>query len=300
VAPLLALGEPEDRVARQEADLVVHEWGTFRSIVNADGRTVAWHPLEEPSDLPRFVYTLGLKGRLPATVRMETPVLYFHSDREMRVSVDVGFPGGTITEWYPRARAGRSGIRWRDIDLEPQARPDFPVEDRPSHYYPARETAASPLCACGGGRSDERERFLFYRGVGTFELPLSASVEGDGVRVRTRGAEIPAVVLLEKRDGRLGYAVHDRLAGETVMSRPFPGDSEDALALDLERILVGEGLYEDEARAMVATWRGSWFGEGLRVVYVVPRSFTDAVVPLTVTPSPRELVRVLVGRIDVM
>jgi len=35
-------------------------------------------------------------------------------------------------------------------------------------------------------------------------------------------------------------------------------------------------------------------------VYVVPRSFTDAVLPLSVTPRPAELVRVLVGRIDIV
>jgi hypothetical protein len=51
---------------------------------------------------------------------------------------------------------------------------------------------------------------------------------------------------------------------------------------------------------MVATWRETWLGEGLRILYLVPRDFTDAVLPLVVTPQPVELVRVLVGRIDVV
>src|SRR5262245_36582216 len=122
VALLPALGDGA-RASTPDPALVVHEWGTFRSKVTADGRPVPWYPLEETSDLPKFVYTSGLKGRLRATVRMETPVLYFHSDRETRVSVRVAFPRGTITEWYPRADAGGSVITWPAIDLLPGTTP---------------------------------------------------------------------------------------------------------------------------------------------------------------------------------
>jgi len=64
--------------------------------------------------------------------------------------------------------------------------------------------------------------------------------------------------------------------------------------------LVGFGLYEKEARAMVATWRDSWFEEGLRVFYVVQRPLTDKTLPLRVEPQPAHLVRVLVGRTEVI
>ena len=50
---------------------------------------------------------------------------------------------------------------------------------------------------------------------------------------------------------------------------------------------------------MVATWSDAWFyEEGSRVLYLVPRAKTDEVLPITVTPKPAELVRVLVGRHD--
>ena len=35
---------------------------------------------------------------------METPVIYFYSDREQTVNVRVRFPHGLITEWYPQGR----------------------------------------------------------------------------------------------------------------------------------------------------------------------------------------------------
>src|SRR5438067_1523162 len=103
-------------------DFVVHEWGTFTSIAGKDGVALEWRPLNGSIDLPKFVHTmqqegLGLrhsrtKAELTALVRMETPVLYFYSSREMNVSAEVNFPNGKITEWYPQARSVGSKINW--------------------------------------------------------------------------------------------------------------------------------------------------------------------------------------------
>ena len=50
---------------------------------------------------------------------------------------------------------------------------------------------------------------------------------------------------------------------------------------------------------MVKTWESAWFGEdGTRLLYLVPRTRTDELLPLTVDPKPAEVVRVLVGRHD--
>jgi len=51
---------------------------------------------------------------------------------------------------------------------------------------------------------------------------------------------------------------------------------------------------------MIETWRDSWFEEGLRVFYVLPRSVTDTVLPITINPTPARLVRVLVGRMEII
>src|SRR6059036_2986773 len=47
-----AMRDADEEVNR----LVVHEWGTFTSIAGKDGVAVDWHPLNGPSDLPKFVY----------------------------------------------------------------------------------------------------------------------------------------------------------------------------------------------------------------------------------------------------
>ena len=51
---------------------------------------------------------------------------------------------------------------------------------------------------------------------------------------------------------------------------------------------------------MIKTWRDSWFEEGTRVFYILPRQTTDAVLPITIAPRPAEMVRVLVGRAEVI
>src|SRR5438105_2359462 len=158
--------------------LVVHEWGTFTSIAGADGLAVVWRPLAGQSDLPRFVHTLGSpapgvqrepleKRNLRGTVRMETPVIYFYAQREIRASVRVDFPSGRITEWYPAAREVSSGIDWGSFRIVPGGDAALPTEAAPSHYYPAREVDAA-IVEASATRGDERERFLFYRGVGSF------------------------------------------------------------------------------------------------------------------------------------
>jgi hypothetical protein len=77
--------------------------------------------------------------------------------------------------------------------------------------------------------------------------------------------------------------------------------SVEMLADAVKDALVESGLYEKEANAMVNTWRSSWFGEtGTRLLYILPRSLTDRVLPLTITPQPRQTVRVLVGRMEIM
>ena len=63
--------------------LVVHEWGTFTSVAEEHGLPVQWAPLSGAEDLPCFVSKLDLKNykAFAGIVRMETPVLFFYSQR---------------------------------------------------------------------------------------------------------------------------------------------------------------------------------------------------------------------------
>ena len=287
--------------------LVVHEWGTFTSIAGEDGQAVRWLPQSGPTDLPDFVGRIDcrLKGSLSGTVRMETPVIYFYAPHEMTVNVSVRFRQGVITEWFPRPAGASEGtindafrgdIGWTNVKVMPGARAQFPFEARPTHYYAARETDAAPLSV-----GSEQERFLFYRGVGRLPPPIAASMTPDGQIVvsQTRGDPLGDIILFENRDGAMAYrAWHTSAARIAFNPLDLEGEGASPQA-QLQEVLVARGLYPREAKAMVESWRGSWFEQGTRLFYIVSNEAVDAILPLQVQPRPDQVARVFVGRLEI-
>ena len=285
--------------------LIVHEWGTFTSIAGADGTAIEWLPQAGPTDLPCFVERnrFNIKGSLSGTVRMETPVLYFYAARETTANVNVRFRQGVITEWFPPAAitpgnglvpGGSQSIAWRNVKVSPGLVEDFPVEHGASHYYAARRTGASPLQS-----GSHKEKFLFYRGVGRFALPIAATVDADGrVTVRNpRGQPVGDVILFDNHGGRIVYEVRRALGGQVIVD---PQVADQKPTTELENLLLANGLYADEASAMIETWRDSWFEEGTRVIYIVPRLAIDTILPLEIEPTPASVARVFVGRMELV
>jgi hypothetical protein len=244
----------------------------------------------------------GSKAEMKAAVRMETPVIYFYPNREMDIFTKVDFPKGKITEWYPHARAVENGVDWGRLKVTPGAPLNLPADYSDNHYYAARETDAAPLQICAtNGHKTEQEKFLFYRGVGNFDLPLAVTLENNRVTLRNTASEgIARLLVFENRDGKIGFQSIDNFSGKTTIDRPALDTNVDAVIQRLRQTLVAAGLFDKEADAMIKTWRNSWFEPGMRVFYVLPRSATDAVLPITIDPRPDELVRVLVGRTEVI
>lgn len=297
--------------------LTVHEWGTFTSVAGTDGAPVDWNTLGCESELPHFVKDYGFRGfkaTLSGTVRMETPVLYFYSSHDVDASVKVSFPSGLLTEWYPDATAGVPGlpanlnglntdlknqtgvIEWKSVKVRPGSAPAFPVEADSSRYYAARATDSAALQV-----GDQHEKFLFYRGVARTPVPLSARIAADGaVIVANSSAAVPAVILFENRGGAVGYRNIGPIAGKTTVTRPALDGSASQLKTELQTALIAQGLYPKEAAAMIDTWRDSWFEEGSRLIYVLPESEVNAMLPLEISPAPAHISRVFVGRVELI
>lgn len=318
-------------------NLVVHEWGTFTSVAGKRGTAIDWRPLNGASDLPSFVYKEGEEGfrgtyqtkfsgkdAKLVKIRMETPVIYFYTEKEMEVDVNVKFPQGRITEWYPQAGivdnyAGKNqrskfqsnGINWGTIKLLPNEQPNYLREATDSHYYPARETDAVAVQVCNADKTKiEKEKFLFYRGVGDFELPLRATTvqnkltlsdgsENYGTKGNI-GRNLLNLVVFENRNGKVGYKTVPNLSVAVTIERPELDKTLPQVFDELENRLVEEGLYKKEAKAMLETWKDSWFEEGLRVFYILPRMTVDEILPLQIEPRPKETTRVFVGRTEVI
>jgi hypothetical protein len=310
---------PANRSSRPGESLVAHEWGTFTSVAGPDGLAMNWLPLTGSTDLPSFVEHLGevgFKGGLRGTVRMETPVLYFYSPGETDVSVHVSFEKGLITEWYPRAsvpaldyrrdltlaqKHTEGAITWKSVHVQPGTPADFPSDTSENHYYAARQTAAVPLLV-NTPAGPQRERFLFYRGVSAILPPLTATISPDEtVRLQNHFPEqLSSVILFERRGAKLGYRVLGPLTDQASLAPPPLDGSLESLFSALEGILITEGLYPDEAHAMLETWKNSWFEEGSRIIYIVPRQFVDSVLPLSISPKPDHITRVFVGRLELV
>ncbi len=302
------------------SSLTAHEWGTFTSIASRDGQAVEWSPLTRSTDLPAFVEhfrNAGFKRGLRGTVRMETPVIYLYDSREETVSVKVAFSKGVITEWYPHASRVEpaanlfdgtlyqphpdGSIAWDSVTLSPILRAVFPRENLDNHYYAARLTSSTPL-RVKTPAGEQQEKFLFYRGVSTFSVPISAKLTTAGkLLVENRSKEeIPNAILFERRGQKVGYRIGGTMREDAILDPPELTGTIDDLGRDLEGMLVAQGLYQDEAHAMVETWRDSWFEEGSRLLYIVPAAFVDGVLPLSINPAPAQSVRVFVGRLEIV
>ena len=147
------------------------------------------------------------------------------------------------------------------------------------------------------------EKFLFYRGVGKFELPVAVEFDASSAQFVNRGQQpIRSAILLEIQGGQIKMSVVDRIEADSTQAfgelKPV---SPEKLADTVTQRLIAEGLYEKEARSMVETWKSSWFNEqGRRVLYMVPGTITDELLPLHVEPAPQESLRVLVARMELL
>ena len=323
------------------AEYVAHEWGTFTSVQGTDGVLLEWRPLAT-SELPDFVYNRSngayqsarhkvfAKNELAATQRMETPVLYFYPTEEMTVDVSVKFPQGEITEWYPMVRDfgpddGDEPIQLTDgylnwgkirlfpATLYPEFAKDIPTAKSGANYFAARETDSAYVRVgmTRGPARYEHEKFLFYRGVGSFKAPLEVQGGGDhGINVINHdAAAIPAFFVLNVGEKTASFISGGTLAPDALKNVPAgnpqatttPEETADALGAAVHAALLKQGLYDKEASAMVQTWRESWFLEkGTRILYILPDSWTERTLPLTLAPAPKELKRVMVGRAELI
>lgn len=329
--PIVALSKSKQ--AQVGEDLIVHEWGTFLAMQGSDGTTLDGMYHEEHA-LPEFVHSRGRDQlRLPTVqLKGETPVIYFYTERPQKVSVAVNFPRGIWTQWFPQAQSvspqlsgpeaaqlknGR--ITWF-AELIPHklasSVPTMPATSPDALWNFARDVDAAFVKTSDRTKNpakDELDRFLFYRGLGRATLPLALKTSKENtltaLPLGTMTAGLKHLFLLRVENGIGTYRYLPSLApGESVVN--VVPSLDDALPLDeftarvadeLAERLTECGLYTKEARAMVNTWRTSYFGtEGIRVLFVLPQGWTDEFIPLTVSPRPRETVRVMVGRLEVL
>jgi len=176
--------------------LRAHEWGTFTTFHKSNGTGLPWYQSfgrNSVSELRSFVSGNRFqKVAVNATARMETPVLYFYTDEKQSVDVNVTYNGGYVTEFYPGTAPFR---QWKGLELIPVAEAGDLIDQLPTdpkrpdnHYFEARAVPEAVLVRMqqpadkeGNRKPDQLEKFVFYRGAGSFATGLHSVMKPEGV-----------------------------------------------------------------------------------------------------------------------
>jgi hypothetical protein len=170
----------------------------------------------------------------------------------------------------------------------------------------------------------EADKYLFYRGVGNFKAPLRVTHDTSKNELSIHGSFDNPVTSSQQGKIQAAWLVHIRDNGKTAFRRidhfnatkdaggllaTVSSRFDDAnyavvnvekLRQDMHKALVTEGLYEDEAHAMLRTWDRAYFQKpGLRLFFTVPQAWTDYHLPLQVS-VPAKIERVMMGRIELV
>ncbi|MGZ3655349.1 MAG: hypothetical protein ACXVCS_07325 [Bdellovibrionota bacterium] len=345
----LALLASQPAFAKYEA----HEWGTFTSLVWSNGITQnGMYHEDEP--LPDFVHGFGaIQPAAPqpvtpppfrpqprpchskicfgdgndffdhnvVTQKMETPVIYFYSDQDRQVDVNVRFPQGVVTDTFPAPiatspttgdiRELANGNTTFHVEILPQTTGNIPYVNSNNIYSHARNTASNLVKI-----NNEQEKFIFYRGIGRFQprMQIGSSNGGLGLYAENNADRPQAIFLVHVNEQGHGQLTRVGMYYGEANVEPATIQALEDHSTSRKDILSGEGarnalisalsssgLYTDEAIAMVDTWENGYLKvPGLRLLYILPRTEADSVLPLTITPAPDSLKRVFVGRIEVL
>ena len=272
------------------------------------------------------------------TMRLETPVMYFHTQnradangaKNENIDVKVDFRGGWLTQFFPDANATAPGIsknhfaaltqqtigglEWLGLELNaPDAVQKMPKTDAHVWTTPRAVSAAMVKNPANG----ESEKFLFYRGVGHLDAPLRVQRERDELLLFANSdfeMQTPRAWLVDIRgDGSAAFRALPQMQLARAALQPpaaqtpaafspenYRVDSLTGLRAQMKAALISQGLFDDEAEAMLATWELSYFkSAGLRLFFIVPEKWTNAVLPLALS-KPAEIKRVMIGRIELV
>jgi len=221
-----------------------------------------------------------------------------------------------------------SGLTWKDVRLGSTAKP---VETDDKVWTTPREVSAPLLQvtqppAWNGQSQDsakpQAEHFLFYRGVGhldsllrlRMDVPSQIRIsdhpspgqsalfdEGWLVEIHSDGSCAFRTKLGGSAMVEMGGCVFSPIKPAAFSEDEFNTDNLVKLKASMQDALVKEGLYPDEASAMLRTWELSYFkSPGLRFFYLVPRVWVDKTLPLKITGAQTDISRVMIGRIELI
>ncbi len=224
----------------------------------------------------------------------------------------------------------RGGLEWHNISIHkleppivscapaaagPIGPPQPPLTDSRVWVTP-RLVNSTPVTI-----GKEAEQYIFYRGVGHFDAPIGVvrSADGNSLWIRDiRPMDRPrppmkfggmwladfhadgSCAFREISDGPPSPDANAKLQPATFADADYASDNVDKLKDAMKQSLLKAGLFDDEATAMLETWKLSYFrSNGERLFFLVPREWTDNVLPLKISQEC-DVTRVMMGRIELI
>lgn len=334
-----------------DAQLVVHEWGTFTSLQDEGGRTVGGINSDDVpvppfchmvrADLIQSLQNLSQgapRSHPDVTMRLETPVMYFHlppGAQPVKVDVTARFLGGWLTQYYPYAVADAPGLSgsgfpghltdktvgtlsWKQVTVGSEG---TVRETKDPVWLAPRKVDAAMLSVDAPMKQVETERYLFYRGVGHLESPVTFRTNRDQLEILSNldpesgldAQSIRHIWQYEMReDGSCAFQVilplkltKDRKLplgniNAGIANADFAASNLASFKTVMHSALVADGLFADEAIALLNTWEASYFkAPGKRILFLLPQTWTDRYLPVTLS-VPAKISRTMVGRVELV
>jgi hypothetical protein len=274
---------------------------------------IYFYPPPGSDSVPPFDVSVRFRGGI---------VNEFYPKADASVEVDVDrlnakIQNGLIKPWDGKLLDNYvvGDLRWKGLIL----RKTVSLPRTSSHVWRAPRAVRATGVATTSG---EGERYLFYRGVAHLDALVQTELLPNAVMLRAPrrlhwlgqpSMTIASLWLADiKPDGSAAFREQTQLdiaknaASRELARIPLFAEGDYKLGglgdlrVSMKRALITAGLFEDEAEAMLETWKKSYFkSPGLRLFYIVPQQWIAHFLPLQIS-VPHELTRVLVGRVDLV
>lgn len=205
-----------------------------------------------------------------------------------------------LTSGIPNPVAGL-GLRWQSLIVTPEKQPwmkepQVPADEKYRWWQHCRNTSASWISSRG-----ESEKFLYYDGPTKATTGISFSIQGDELRCsldrsKMIGHKSPPdgptqqsllFVRVTPTNAR-AWEVRDFKNGPVDLTDPATPALETFRALLKRRLLT-----DDQANALIQTWKKEFFQTpGQRVLFILSEADYNALIPLTLRPTPTTTTRV--------
>lgn len=296
-------------------NLIVHEWGIFTSLHSSTGERLSGLHLDEgEGKFPTHTLPPLQKAPQNALSKIESG-LYLYSTTVPKVSIDIGFPNGIMHQWYPQRNGGESWsssqeinfskeynglISWDNILLLPADNSEAFSKELGT-WQAFRNTKSNKLKA-----KDEVEKFLFYNAVGKLDVLLSFQFKSDKELLIENKSDknIPYLFVYEKNDdgGNVWWTGSlDKKGSKTCTTTISSISYVNAKAEEFGKALIKEGLYSEEAEAILKSFEHNWLKKnGFRVFYIFPKEDMDDILPTNISPRATDYQRVFIGKCEIL